>query len=285
MSCCRRASFTIIILYSIRVQYKYIVVRNHDHEVQWSHVQLLKQAYYQEKSTHFYNLQLQWRTYVQSYNTKKWESFPRRSSFVQYSKMVRARQPTQHERRVWGSTMQFIILAVIMFAVSSSVSNMIEVWWGMMDRLDWQISPIVESHSRAVPRGSMNWQWKPTTNHHGMDIDASNQLRQRTQGTPGTYINQHVAAAHWPDRIQSLWTLVACHCVSIRLRKYQTGVQPDIPWSRMLAMVPYCFVGLDCLSIWMAMIPEAVAVLEEDLKHIRWWGFHGTKQTADIAWR
>jgi hypothetical protein len=44
-------------------------------------------------------------------------------------------------------------------------------------------------------------------------------------------------------RIRSLWTLVACHCVSIRLRKYQTCAQPDIPWSRMLEMVPYCFVG------------------------------------------
>jgi hypothetical protein len=31
----------------------------------------------------------------------------------------------------------------------------------------------------------------------------------------------------------------------------------------MLAMVPYCFVGLDCqLSIWIAMIPEAVVVKE-----------------------
>jgi hypothetical protein len=68
-------------------------------------------------------------------------------------------------------------------------------------------------------------------------------------GTPGTYQpTRGCRALIW--RTQSLWTLVACHCVSIRLRKYQTCAQPDIPWSRMLAMVPYCFVGRNCLFGW-----------------------------------
>jgi hypothetical protein len=64
-------------------------------------------------------------------------------------------------------------------------------------------------------------------------------------------------------RTQTLSKLVACHCTSRTLRKYQACAQPDKTSSRMSGLVLYLHIGL---SFRMAMIPEAVVVVEQSSK-------------------